>query len=104
VGDAEAKGLNHGIQHLRPVRRPVEAAPDQTILNVALYPYVPRPWQFECAVSAAWSNQYPNVELNFVDYDCYANDPGPNLDVFAFDCIYTSYFLSQNFLMKLSFA
>ena len=94
--------MPHVVQQLRPVRHPVEAAPGETVLNVALYPYVPRPDQFESVVAGAWGALYPDVGLNFVDYDCYAKDPDAKVDVFAFDCIYTSYFLSKNFLMKLS--
>ena len=40
--------MPHVVQQLRPVRHPVEAAPGETLLNVALYPYVPRPLGVLC--------------------------------------------------------
>jgi thiamine pyridinylase len=86
---------------LRPVRKPLEAPP-QTVLNVGLYPYVPRPVQFEVVVEAAWRLVHPEVALNFVDYDCYQRDPGPTVDVFGFDCIYLSELAQSGFLTRFS--
>jgi thiamine pyridinylase len=86
---------------LRPVRKPVEAPP-QTVLNVGLYPYVPRPVQFEVVVEAAWRVVHTDVALNFIDYDCYQSDPGPAVDVFGFDCIYLSALAQSGFLTRLS--
>jgi thiamine pyridinylase len=86
---------------MRPVRGPLQAPP-QTVLNVGLYPYVPRPAQFELVVEADWRLAHPEVALNFVDYDCYQSDPGADVDVFGFDCIYLSELAQAGFLTPIS--
>jgi len=63
--------------------------------------YVPRRDQFRAAISAAWIERHPDVRLHFVDYDCYADDPPAELDVFGFDCILMSYFISKGYLTPL---
>lgn len=79
-----------------------KAAPDgRPILNVALYPYAPRPAQFESVLTNAWRRLYPDVGLNYVDYDCYHRDPPDDLDVFVLDTIYLSYFVAQGYLLPL---
>ncbi|MEN9865146.1 MAG: hypothetical protein RL748_736, partial [Pseudomonadota bacterium] len=62
-------------------------------LNVALYPYVPRPQQFQAAVTAAWSRVEPGVTLNFISDESkwdggYSTDPAADIDVFVFDAMY----------------
>ena len=86
---------------LRPVRKALEAPPE-AVLNVGLYPYVPRPGQFEVVVDAAWRVDHPDVALNFVDYDCYQSDPDPAVDVFGFDCIYMSHLAEAGFTAPIS--
>jgi thiamine pyridinylase len=72
------------------------------VLKVALYPYVPRKEQFKAAVSSAWRNEEPNVELQFVeDWDCYSNDPRDDLDVFVFDAIFLDHFEAGGFLERI---
>lgn len=70
-------------------------------LNVAIYPYLPRPQQFKDQLTQAWNNLQTGVALNYVDYDCYSSDPPDSLDVFVFDGMYYSYFMSQNYLMQI---
>lgn len=72
-----------------------------TSLNVALYPYVPDPLRFQQAVTDKWNLVQPNVTLNFIDWDCYDNDPDANLDVFVFDAIFLSHFVEQNYLLPI---
>ncbi len=73
-----------------------------TTLTVALYPWVPRPEQFEQAVSAEWAKVQPNVSLTFVpssQWDGgYSDDPTTSMDVFVFDAMFLEYFRSQNYL------
>ena len=85
---------------LRPIRTPLEAPP-RAVLNVGLFPYVPRPEQFEHVIAAAWRKDHPDVVLNFVDFDCYQGDPGPAVDAFGFDCIYLSHLAEAGFLTPL---
>lgn len=72
-----------------------------TSLNVALYPYVPDPVRFQKAVTEKWAQVQPNVTLNFIDWDCYDDDPSDDLDVFVFDAIFLSHFIEQNYLLPI---
>lgn len=72
-------------------------------LNVALYPYVPRPAQFEAALQVLWNRMEPGVKLNFITDQAkwdggYSTDPSPDLDVFVFDAMYLEYFRAKNWL------
>lgn len=95
-------------QVLFPARRSRRAAPavptSSMTINVALYPYLPRLSQFQTVLQNAWNALYPTVDLNFVNYDCYSQDPDSStgLDVFVFDSIFLSYFVSQGYLMQLT--
>lgn len=70
-----------------------------TVLNVALYPYVPNPDQFKDVVSRKWKSVEPDVSLHFVDWDCYSDDPDSTTDVFVFDTIYLTHFAQKGYLM-----
>jgi thiamine pyridinylase len=70
-------------------------------INIALYPYVPRLDQFKQVISAAWAQQSPSVPLNYVDWDCYSQDPPNDLEVFVFDGIFLDYFVAAGFLSAL---
>ena len=77
----------------------VPQSPDgEYTLNIALYPYVPRLNQFKETISDHWERHYPDVALNFVDWDCYSEDPPNDLDVFVFDAIFFQYFVSKDYL------
>lgn len=71
-------------------------------LKLALYPYVPRPDQIQAAVESAWTHQHPDVPLEFVDWDCYSDDPPKDLDVFVFDAVFLDYFQSQGYLSPIA--
>lgn len=75
---------------------------DQTSLNVALYGYVPDTQRFENAVQDAWEIVEPDVDLNFVDWDCYEDTPAQNLDVFVFDSIYLQSYVNEGYLLSIS--
>lgn len=70
----------------------------QYTLNIALYPYVPRLDQFEETISDSWKQKHPDIALNFVEWDCYSEDPPEDLDVFVFDAIFFQYFVSKGYL------
>jgi thiamine pyridinylase len=72
-----------------------------TSLNLALYPYVPRLDQFKQVITAEWARVAPGVQLNYVDWDCYSQDPPSNLDVYVFDGIFLDYFVASGFLSPL---
>ncbi len=73
-----------------------------TTLNIALYPYVPRLDEFKQAVTEAWAKVQPDVNLNYVDWDCYSQDPPKDLDVFVFDGIFLDDFASKGYLAALT--
>jgi len=71
-------------------------------INVALYAWVPRYDQFREVISEAWSNLGTGVELNFVDWDCYSDDPTADLDVFVFDAVFLTYFAKSGYLAPIA--
>lgn len=76
-----------------------KVGPDQ--INVALFPFVPDPQPFKDNLVAMWKQLYPEVTLNFIDYNAYKADPPDNLEVFAFDTIFLSDFVSKGFLQSI---
>ena len=86
----------------RPAQGTPETAPQQTTLVVALYPYVPRMDQFQKAITAAWSNDHPDVALSFLtakEWDGgYSIDPPANADVYVFDAMFLDFFRSRGWL------
>lgn len=80
----------------------VEAAEEQQVLNVALYGYVPDTERFENAVAEQWEEVQPNVELNFVEWDCYEDVPNEEVDVFVFDAIYLLDYIDKGYLLPLA--
>ncbi|MDO8534332.1 MAG: thiamine pyridinylase, partial [Xanthobacteraceae bacterium] len=76
-------------------------------LTVALYPYVPRPSQFEMAIRAAWMQVQPNVQLNFINdlkvWDGgYNTDPPPQADIYVFDAMYLEDFRTRGLLVSMA--
>jgi thiamine pyridinylase len=71
-------------------------------LTVAIYPYLPRSDQFISVLSESWKRLNTGIDLQFADYNCYESDPPDSLDVFVFDGVYYSYFISEKFLQPLS--
>jgi thiamine pyridinylase len=75
-----------------------------TTLNVAIYPYVPRPEQFRAVIEEEWRKVQPNVTINWVnDWDGgYGRDPDKSYDVFVFDAIYLDHFRNNGYLHPLN--
>ena len=83
------------------------SAPRAQTLNVALYPYVPRPRQFETTIRAAWMQVQPNVQLNFINdtnvWDGgYNTDPPPQTDIYVFDAMYFEDFRARGLLVAMA--
>lgn len=91
-----AVGPGWGKDRGLPTAAPPPSGPNS--LNVALYPWVPEPSWYTNAVQTAWASLRPDVTINWVDYDCYHDDPPATLDVFAFDAILASYFVAKGYL------
>ena len=75
--------------------------PSTQKLQVALYPYVPRPGQFEEVLKQQWNAMDTGWELDLVSWDCYGNDPHDSLDVFVYDGIFHAYFIDQGYLLPI---
>lgn len=83
------------------------AAWAQSSLTVALYPYVPRPAQFETVIRAAWAQVQPSVQLNFINdlsiWDGgYDKNPPAQADVYVFDTMYFEQFRANNYLASMA--
>lgn len=74
-------------------------------LTVGIYPYVPRPAQFQEVIAAQWKKIAPDIQLNFVADSIwdggYYIDPPKGVDVFVFDAIFMEYFKSKGVLEPL---
>lgn len=70
-------------------------------LNVALYPYVPEYGSFEETALQCFREIHPEVELNFVEWDCYSGTVPDDLDVFVFDTVCLDTYVKNGFLLPL---
>ena len=78
-------------------------SPEQTeILNVTLYKVLPDYESFEKTVTECWNEKHPEVELNFVDWDCYSGSVPDDLDVFVIDTTSLDAFVEKGYLLALS--
>ena len=78
------------------------AAKGENTLSVGLYQLVPDEFRFHQAIEAEWNALHPEVGLDFVQWDCYTENPPDDLDVFVFDSILLYDFLEEEYLMPLA--
>jgi thiamine pyridinylase len=83
------------------------AARAQESLTVALYPYVPRIDQFQAAITTAWHQVQPNIQLNFINNQAtwdggYKTDPPPQADVYVFDAMFLEQFRTHKELVAMA--
>lgn len=71
-------------------------------LSVSLYPLVPDQARFQQAIEAVWNAWHPEVELDFISWDGYQEDPPEDLDVFVFDSVLLYDFLEKGYLLPLA--
>lgn len=71
-------------------------------LNVSLYKVLPDYDSFEETVEECWKEIHPEIELNFVDWDCYSKEVPDDLDVFVFDTTSLDAFAKKGYLLALS--
>ena len=71
-------------------------------LNVSLYPTIPEYGSYEETVGQCWRQIHPEVELNFVDWDCYSGTVPDDLDVFVIDTVSLDSYVDSGFLLPLS--
>lgn len=70
----------------------------QATLKVALYQYVPNLEPFQTELEKLWYAEYPDVQLEFVKWDCYEDEYDPTIDVFVFDGIFLSNYVQNGYL------
>ena len=79
-----------------------EAAKKPESISVAIYPYVSDMGVFKQVLYKQWKEIEPNVELQFVEWDCYA-DPYPNnIDVMTYDALFLSHLVESGYLQPLN--
>lgn len=78
------------------------AAQDSECLTLALYPYVPDLSRFKSVISEEWEQRHPEVQLEFIDWDCYSETLPENIDVFVYDAVYMNNYLKQGLLLPLT--
>ena len=75
-----------------------EPDPGVTTITVALYPALPDLNMAQNTLAQMWAEMEPDVELEFVYWDCY-DDPYPHgIDVIVYDAVFLNY-LVENFLI-----
>ncbi len=79
----------------------VSTSLDNPVLKVALYEYVPDVERFKNAVLAEWEQVEPNIELEFVSWDCYDSPPPADLDVMVYDAIFFQSFVENDYLLPI---
>ena len=84
-----------GIFHCRNIPQPVT-------LNVSLFKLVPDLAFFEQTFADCWKETHPDIELNFVDWDCYSGQVPDDLDVFVFDAFILDAMAEKGCLLSLS--
>ncbi len=75
--------------------------PENAALKVALYEYVPDMERFKSAVRAGWEQIEPDIELEFVSWDCYDSAPPEDLDVMVYDAIFFQSFVAAGSLLPI---
>ena len=71
-------------------------------LNLSLYPVLPEYEAFKETVRECWKERHPDVELNFVEWDCYGDEVPEDLDVFVVDTTNLDTFVGKGCLLPLS--
>ena len=77
-------------------------AQDPVKLKVALFPYVPTPDGIEEVVQEHWRKAHPDVDIEFVKWDCYDGDPPADIDVFETDAIFLDHLVQNSFAAPLA--
>lgn len=71
-------------------------------LRVALIDaYLPDASRFRRSIRDAWEDEHPDVDLDFVEWNCFDQDVPDDLDVFVYDAMFLGTFLGQGSLLPL---
>lgn len=79
----------------------IQVSGDIKTISVAVYPYIPDVALFQEILAQKWEEIEPDIELNFVEWDCYSNpDPG-EIDVVMYDSLVTSYLAENGYIQPI---
>lgn len=79
---------------------PTVPVTDDTI-SVAVYPYIPDMALFQQVLTKQWEEIEPDIKLEFVDWDCYANEDPSGIDVITYDALFTSYLAENGYIQPI---
>lgn len=79
-----------------------EAAAEETNeISVAIYPYIPDKALFRDILVRQWEAIEPDVELTFVDWDCYEEPDPAQIDVLMYDAMFTTYLAAKGHIQPI---
>lgn len=70
-------------------------------LSVAVYPYIPDMELFRQVLTRQWEALEPDVELTFIDWDCYLEPDPVQIDVMTYDALFTSYLAENGYIQPI---
>lgn len=70
-------------------------------ISVAIYPHLPDKNLFMRVLSEQWAQLEPNIELEFVSWDCYSEGAPEDIDVVMFDAVFTSYLAEGGYIQPI---
>ena len=79
-----------------------ETQPPRETLSVAIFPYLPNLELCQTILWQMWADIEPNVDLEFVYWDCFS-DPDPSgIDVISYDAIIMDYLVEHGYIQPLA--
>ncbi len=78
------------------------AAEETEGISVAIYPYIPDKSLFRDILTRQWEAMEPDVELTFVDWDCYEEPDPEQIDVMMFDALFTTYLAEAGYIQPIA--
>lgn len=78
-----------------------EKSEENSTISIAVFPYLPDMELFERILTKQWEELEPDVELNFVDWDCYISADPSGIDVITYDALFTSYLAENGYIQSI---
>ena len=71
------------------------------VITMAIYPYVSNIELFQQVLTEMWAEMEPDVQLQFIDWNCYS-DPYPNnIDVITYDALFMEHLAESGYIQPL---
>ncbi len=71
-------------------------------LTYSLYPYLPESEYCTEVLEEEWEKQHPEVDLEYVPYDCYFDGKPEGIDVIMYDTILEREFIKKGYIKPLN--